>query len=381
MYILPFRRMLSDPYVLAKAAIFAALAWLCLGQILPGVLYLWETRHVTGTLNVTPRLHAELVRTLQDKLAQRYLDPQTSMDMVDALRRGEREGWFDGITSPGEFARELTRTLRDTSNDPHIAIEFRPAGVPVFEERNFPAPQKEEILSLPARLVDRVGRWQASFGVDKVSASNAGIGYIRLSGFFRPYLAAEKYAAAMDEIAGSRALILDLRDNGGGSRDSVALLASYFFDQPTHLSDVVAPRSGERLRMWTRKDIGGTPYGGKRPVYILTSSRTFSAGEDFAYAMQTRGRAIVVGEATGGGAHPIAPFRLNEHFVALIPVAQSISPVTQTNWEGVGVRPDIPVPANQARSVATIAILKRQLAAETDPKRRARIQDWLAQER
>jgi C-terminal processing protease CtpA/Prc len=133
--------------------------------------------------------------------------------------------------------------------------------------------------------------------------------------------------------------------------------------------------------MWTRKDVDGSRYGSTRPVYILTSRATFSAAEDFAYAMQTRKRAIIVGEVTRGGAHPTAPFRLTSHFIAVMPVAETISPITHTNWEGVGVRPDIVVPAEYARSVATTAILKKQLAVETDAARRARIQAWLQAER
>jgi C-terminal processing protease CtpA/Prc len=157
----------------------------------------------------------------------------------------------------------------------------------------------------------------------------------------------------------------------------VALLASYFFDHPTHLSDIVEPRTGERQHMWTRKDIDGRRYGSTRPVYILTSRDTFSAAEDFAYSMQTQKRAIIVGEVTRGGAHPLASFRLNSHFLAAIPVRESISPLTQSNWEGVGVRPDIVVPARYARDVATTAILKKQLATETAPARRAKLQVWL----
>lgn len=114
---------------------------------------------------------------------------------------------------------------------------------------------------------------------------------------------------------------------------------------------------------------------------ILTSRDTFSAAEDFAYAMQTRKRATVVGEPTRGGAHPTAPFRLNTHFVLVLPVAEAISPLTHTNWEGTGVRPDIVTDAARARNVATIAILKRQLASETKLERRADIQAWLRQER
>lgn len=374
------KRLLCDPYALAKGAVFVALAYLCLGLILPGLLGMWKETHTVSTFDVTPAMRRQLVATLSDKMARRYLDVQKGAQLAGMLERAMREGWYDGISSPTQFARELTRDLRDTSGDLHIAVRFSAAEVPDYGDRNFPQ-KPEEALSPPAWLIDRLGRSLATFGIEEVSKSAAGIGYIRLDAFFRPYLAGEKYAAALDEVADTRALIIDLRSNGGGSEDSVALLASYFFDQPTLLNEIVAPRSGERLQKWTRKDLEGKHYGMHRPVMILTSRDTFSAAEDFAYAMQTRKRATVVGEPTRGGAHPTAPFRLNTHFVLVLPVAETISPLTHTNWEGTGVRPDIVTDAARARSVATIAILKRQLASETKLERRADIQAWLRQER
>ncbi|KQV44988.1 S41 family peptidase [Massilia sp. Root335] len=343
---------LSDPYTLAKGILISAAAYLTFVIILPSTLSTWRDVHTVSTLNVTPTTRAQLVDTLADKVARRYLDEKKGAQVAAALRQAERHGEYDGISSPGQFARLMTSELVRFSDDQHMAVGFVPGDVPVSPERNFPRPPNDD-LSLPAWLVDRLGRYMARFGVEEVTQSDAGIGYLRLDCFFRPYLSAEKFAAAMDRLAGSRALIIDLRNNGGGNRDSVALLASYFFDRPTHLSDVVAPRTGERLSMWTSGNVEGRHYGVSRPVYILTSRATFSAAEDFAYAMQTRKRATIVGEVTRGGAHPVAPFRLSSHFIVVLPVAESISPVTHTNWEGVGVRPDVAVPAEQALGVAT----------------------------
>lgn len=346
------RKTLSDPYTLAKGVLVAAAAYLTFAIILPNTLSTWQEVHTMSTLDVTPAMRARLVDTLADKVAQRYLDEKKGAQVAAALREAERHGEYDGITTPIQFARLMTSELVRLSDDQHMGVGFMRDEVPVSQERNFPPPPNDE-KSLPAWLVDRVGRYMARFGVEEVTQSDAGIGYLRLSAFFRPYLSAEKFAAALDRVAGSRALIIDLRGNGGGNRDSVTLLASYFFDRPTHLSDVVAPRTGERLSMWTRRNVDGTHYGAARPVYILTSHDTFSAAEDFAYAMQTRKRATIVGEVTRGGAHPVAPFRLSSHFIVVLPVAESISPLTHTNWEGVGVRPDVAVPAGQALDVAT----------------------------
>lgn len=370
---------LSDPYRCAKGAVFVALAYLLFVLILPGILSMWAEVHTAGSLDVTPAMRAQLVEALADKVTERYIDAQKGVHVAADLRKAEGDGEFDGITSPGQIARMLSAEIARSSGDQHMGVIFSAAEVPDFGDRNLP-PQDTDDQTIYAWLMNHVGRYLAPMDVDEVTQSDAGIGYLRLGGFKRPYLSAGRFAAALDSLADSRALIIDLRDNGGSSRDGVALLASYFFDQPTHLSDVVAPRSGERLQMWTRKEVQGRRYGEGRPIFILTSHGTFSAGEDFAYAMQTRKRATIVGEVTRGGAHPTAPFRLSPHFIAAIPVAETISPVTHANWEGKGVQPDIVVPARYARKLATSTILKQQLAVETDAARRARMQAWLRAE-
>jgi len=151
----------------------------------------------------------------------------------------------------------------------------------------------------------------------------------------------------------------------------VALLASYFFDRPTHLTDIEAPRRQEREQMWTRAQVEGRRYGGARPVVILTSYATFSAGEDFAYSMQSTGRATVIGEPTRGGAHPVERYRLAQYFIGQIPVKQSISPITRTNWEGNGVQPDRVVSADFALRAAKQMLRARLAPIDPDKKKPA----------
>lgn len=133
---------------------------------------------------------------------------------------------------------------------------------------------------------------------------------------------------------------------------SSALLVSYFVDQRTRLNDIWERETGQTTQQWTQETLDGKRYGGKRPVIILAGPKTKSAGEDFVYTMQTLKRATVIGEPTWGGAHPTRPYRLTDHFVAMIPSLRSISPVTQTNWEGVGVVPDVAAKADDALAVA-----------------------------
>ena len=151
----------------------------------------------------------------------------------------------------------------------------------------------------------------------------------------------------MNFLADSGTLIIDLRDNHGGRPEMVTLMASYLFAVPTHLNDVYQRSDNSTRESWTTANVAGKRFLDK-PVYLLTSRRTFSAAEDFSYALKNLKRATVLGESTGGGAHLIGPHRINDHFFIIVPIGRSISPITKTDWEGTGVEPDIKVPAADA---------------------------------
>ncbi|HYF63913.1 MAG TPA: S41 family peptidase, partial [Herpetosiphonaceae bacterium] len=147
-------------------------------------------------------------------------------------------------------------------------------------------------------------------------------------------------------------LILDLRQNTGGASTGVAFLCSYLFPpEPVHLNDIYY-REGERVQQyWTLPALPGPRYG-PGPVYVLTSRRTFSAGEELAYNLQSLGRATVVGEVTAGGANPVDVYQVHPHFAIRVPTCRAINPITRTNWEGVGVQPDLAVAAGDALDAA-----------------------------
>ncbi len=130
------------------------------------------------------------------------------------------------------------------------------------------------------------------------------------------------------------------------------LVASYLFDRRTQLDAVWTRRSGRTEELWTRDTVSSRRFGGTKPVYVLTSHATFSAAEALAYDLQARHRATIVGETTGGGAHPVRGRRIDEHFMIAVPYARAINPVTHTNWEGVGVTPDVKAPASDALATA-----------------------------
>ena len=90
----------------------------------------------------------------------------------------------------------------------------------------------------------------------------------------------------------------------------------------------------------------------RRPIYVLTSPRTFSAGEGLAFILQERKRAVVIGEVTAGAANPGRSYPAGTMFEITVPNGRVVTAITKRNWEGSGVTPDIIVPAADAFRVA-----------------------------
>jgi tetratricopeptide (TPR) repeat protein len=177
------------------------------------------------------------------------------------------------------------------------------------------------------------------------------VGYINISSF-EPYeLAREKAITTLRFVEKTDAIIIDLRNNIGGNPTMVQYLCSYFFDQPVHLNSIYWRRGDYTEEFWSMDSIG-IKKRPKVPVFVLTSERTFSGGEEFAYNLRTNNRATLIGEKTGGGANPGYTFRINDSFSIFIPTGRSINPQTGTNWEGKGVEPDIVINRTKALSFA-----------------------------
>jgi peptidase S41-like protein len=302
------------------------------------------------------------------RLNDSYVFPETAKKMEQAVRERIGRKEYDQITSAKALATALQNHLQDVSHDKHLRVTYSAEPLPPEGNRREPGP--EDI----ARQLEFLRT--INFGFEKVERLPGNVGYIDLRGFQPASLGAETVVAAMNLVANTDALIIDLRRNGGGDPAMVALISSYLFGpEPVHLNDLYFRPDDSTRQWWTLPYVPGKRYGNKKEVFVLTSKRTFSAAEEFTYNLQNLKRATIVGETTGGGAHPGGPRRINDHFAIWVPSGRAINPISKTNWEGVGVKPDVDVPADQALKVAHIAAMNKVLAKVTEAERQGAIKN------
>jgi len=291
---------------------------------------------------------AAVIDEIAAALTKTYIDAKKATSMAAALRAHLAKGDYGKIVDGEAFAKQLTDDLHADTRDLHMRVMFGPHP----KEERPPPPEAEQLAQLR----------QMNFGFGPIERMQGNVAHVVINGFPDAKLGAvgDGIGDLMSQAADADALILDLRSNGGGDSDTVALVASYVFDdKPVHIVDIYEREANKTTPSWTHAKLHGKRFGGKKPVYVLTSKRTFSGGEELAYDLQTTKRATVIGETTGGGAHPVKPVSLDDSFAIMMPFAESISPITHGNWEGTGVVPDVPTSADAALDEA----LKRALAA------------------
>jgi retinol-binding protein 3 len=316
---------------------------------------------VAADREINPAAQAKIIDQLVRELERAYVFPDVAAAMARALRARLQTKHYEQLTDAAEFARNLTADLQEVSKDKHLRV-LAPA-----------APRAGA-----AAVAGDSGRQGSGDGFHRVETLRGNIGYIDLRGFLPPRVAGARTAAAMNELADTDALIIDLRQNGGGSAEMVALLISYLVGKtPVHLNDFVGRDGNVLSSYWTHAEVPGRRYTGK-DVYVLTSSFTFSAAEEFSYNLRNLERATLVGETTGGGANPIDWFELGAGFRASIPTARARNPITQTNWEGTGVTPHIETSAAAALKVAHVTALKKLLASGVTPDQAAALHAAIA---
>jgi len=299
----------------------------------------------TAGIRIDAAARSRVIDAAAAKLDSFYVFPEVAKRMGDSMRARRARGAYNSESNGIAFAMRLNDELREISHDKHLRVNYSVRSIPPQPASPTP-PTPEQI----ARMREQMDRMNCAF--EKAEVLEGNVGYLKFNGFMDPDVCGPTASAAMNFLAGTRALIVDMRENGGGSPAMVAYVSSYLFSQRTHLNDLWTRRTGETREFWTRDSVPGRRFGGEKPVYVLTSSRTFSGAEEFTYNLKNLKRATIIGETTGGGAHPVSGNRIDEHFMIGVPFARAINPITHTNWEGVGVEPDVKVPAADALATA-----------------------------
>jgi hypothetical protein len=282
------------------------------------------------------------------QLNEFYVFPETAKKMGESVKARQKKGEYDSITDGDAFAKMLTDNFQEVSHDKHLRVNFSPAPMPHRPE----GPPDAEALARYRKDMERM-----NCGFDKVEILAGNVGYLKFGMFADPEVCGPTAVAAMNFLANVDAIIFDLRENGGGDPKMIAFLSTYLFSEPTHLNDLWERKSDSTHQYWTLPYVPGKRLDGK-PAYVLTSKQTFSGAEEFSYNLKNLKRATIIGETTGGGAHPVSGHRIDDHFMIGVPFARAISPISKTNWEGTGVEPDVKVPAAEALATA------QKLAAE-----------------
>ncbi|MEV0270746.1 S41 family peptidase [Hamadaea sp. NPDC050747] len=294
-----------------------------------------------------------IVEKFQDLLTEHYVFPEAAKKINEILAEGIASGRY-AVDSEAELAALVTEDAQRVNGDKHLRLLHHVEELPEPADESRAA-QEAAFL---AEMVNVAAR--TASGMHRVERLDGNIAYLDIQPRLLPaMITAEAITAAMTLVADADALVIDVRGCVGGEPAIVAHLLSYLFDdEETPLTGIYERATDSTRQWWTFATVPGRRYGGKKPVYVLIGPKTFSGGEQVAYDLKVTGRATLVGQTTRGGAHPRIGLRLTPHLEASIPTARAVHPSTGTNWEGVGVAPDVEVDADAAYETA-LSLVRR----------------------
>jgi hypothetical protein len=337
--------------------------------LIVAVLAFWASLAL-GQAAPAPALDAAKKQAVVDEIAtlfnRNYIFAETAKKVEEALRAKLKAGDLDQPATAPDFARAVGAVILDVSKDRHTGFAYDPAAAE--DIRRLEGQSEAEAKKVRERQLEAARR--DNFGFRKVERLAGNIGYVDFRVFASAADAGPTAVAAMNFLAHCDAIIVDLRQNGGGDPAQIQLISSYFFEEPVHLNDLYARAADRTENYWTLPYVPGDR-AVKADLYVLTSARTFSGAEEFSYNLQNLKRATIIGETTGGGAHPTRPMIVQKDFILRVPFARAINPVSKTNWEGTGVKPDIAVPGAEAFDKAYALAVEKLVAKTTEPEKKA----------
>lgn len=282
------------------------------------------------------------------RLKDHYVFPDVAEKLVVLLRARLSDGAYAGLDDEA-FADTVTQDLQSVNGDKHVRLRYHVDPLPDVDGQYFDLEEFRREAELNCH------------GIASARRLPGNVGYLETTLFYGPDIAGEALAAAMTLLATTDALLIDVRENRGGDPMAVAMLIGYLVDESTHYNSIYLRDGDVTNQFWSLPYVPGRKFGADKPVWVLTGPVTFSGGEDLSYSLQQLGRAKTVGAVTRGGANPRKQYKVDTHLDVTIPGGRAVNPVTGTNWEGVGVRPDIAVDVEAAFDTAYALALEHVL--------------------
>jgi C-terminal processing protease CtpA/Prc len=289
------------------------------------------------------------VQQVTTVFANEYFDIGLSKNVAAEIEARAASGRYSDAVKAADLAKRLTADFYELTKDKHISVALA-------RRQGGSAQSGPERRNVPTTA-----------GFRRTETLPGNVGLLDMAFFMRPIEHRDALAAAMKALEPADALILDMRENTGGSPGTVALLVSYLLEPPERALFEIVNRRGTRETYSTE---AVATRNSRRPVYVLTSRRSFSGGEGLAFLLQDLKRALVIGEVTAGAANAGRPYPAGDLFDITVPNAQLLTSVTKRNWEGQGVTPDIAAPAADALRIAHLRAIDDLLSASPTAARR-----------
>lgn len=340
---------------------FYSLPQLRLLKLLPVLLLvvIFSSIAQSKSIEINKDQRKEVVERISKIITENYVFPEVAEQNSTYIQEQLKSGEYSEIIDADEFASKLTADLQYINHDEHMEVRVNKPKKVQLEQEKTNNPYLEYLKQ----------EQKENYGFKKIEILEGNIGYVDFRYFSGFDSAKETVDGVLQFIKNTDAIIFDLRKNDGGSPEMVQYICSYFFGEKTHLNSIYWRKGNRTQEFWTLDELPS-----KRmpdvPLFVLTSKYTFSGAEEFAYNFKTRKRAIIVGESTGGGANPGGPIEINKYFSINVPTGRAINPITQTNWEGTGVLPNIETTSNNAFNKAHL------LAKSSAEKYRKEKKQW-----
>nr|WP_321236765.1 S41 family peptidase [uncultured Psychroserpens sp.] len=288
--------------------------------------------------SVTPKELNTIIDSISVIVKKYYIEPEIGEAIANHIHSKYQKGNYNGITNPQTLADSIQVDLRAINGDVHMSMKYR-------------SPREINIDGKPSEQVNKTGLW-TNYGLSEIKILDGNIGYLKIKHFTQhQYLNDIKpvITSAVESLKNTDALIVDVRNNGGGFEEMVAYYISYFFDtkDPIHLSDYRCSLHNHTYGVSTDPNVLGTKLPDIK-LYVLVNANTGSAAESFAYMLKHLNRATVIGEVTVGAGNGASEHKINNRFSIYVSTEETINAITKTSFEKVGVIPHIKTTSAQA---------------------------------